>query len=113
VALLNWLRGKSPQLLLAVSTYPNEIYTWQLGGAGWGCVEFDAMTRGGTVRREHLWCSYPEVTALHDYRYYGGNKRSREVIRKRGRSLARKLSVTASRDPLAAKAVLSYGDAFR
>lgn len=89
-----------------ISTYPNEMYEQRL--KGWRRIEFEAMTRGGVKRTEWLFMNYAAPTELHDYRYYGRNKRQREVIRRAGRSMARKLKARHARDPLAAKAVMSY-----
>lgn len=94
-----------------VSTYPNKIYEACL--QGWRRIEFQAITRGGTKRTEWLFMNYDAPTELHDYRWYGKNKREREVIRRQGRSMAGKLRARAKRDPLAAKAVASYLEAFR
>ena len=91
---------------LLISTYPNKLYEQVL--RYWRRIEFEAMTRGGVKRTEWLFMNYAAPTELHDYRYYGRNKRQREVIRRAGRSMARKIKARHARDPLAAKAVMSY-----
>ena len=60
------------------------------------------------MRTEHLYMNYPAPTELHDYRYYGRDRRERELLRRQGKSFARKLTKRRQRDPLAANAVLSY-----
>lgn len=74
--------------LMAVSTYPNEMYASAL--KSWRMIQFQSMTRGG-LRTEWLFMNYDTPERLHDYRYLGNNKREREVIRKRCRSLRAKL----------------------
>lgn len=92
--------------LAMVSTYPNPMYADAL--MYWRRIEFEAITRGGTMRTEHLYMNYPAPTELHDYRYYGRDRRERELLRRQGKSFARKLTKRRQRDPLAANAVLSY-----
>lgn len=89
-----------------ISTYPNDLYARLLNG--WRRIEFEAITRGATMRTEWLFMNYAAPTELHDYRYYGRDKRHREKIRRAGRSMAGKLKARAARDPLAARAILSY-----
>lgn len=79
---------EAPNLMMAVSTYPNEIYDELL--RNWRFIEFQSQTRGGP-RTEWLFMNYDTPERLHDYRYLGKNKREREVIRKRCRSLRAKL----------------------
>lgn len=62
-----------------VSHYPHELYSSKL--QGWRCIEYQAMTRGGT-RQECLWCNFPEPDELHDWRFAGFNFRERYHMRR-------------------------------
>lgn len=67
--------------LLEVDT--NEFSPWNL-------VTFEAMTRGGHTKTEHLWFNFPPPTVLHDYQHLGVGFRERERIkRKKARWVAR------------------------
>jgi site-specific DNA-adenine methylase len=103
VHLLRLINGfqETPQLMMAVSTYPNEMYAKAL--KRWRRIEFQSQTRGGP-RTEWLFMNYDTPERLHDYRYLGNNKREREVIRKRCRSLRAKL---VRRPPLERYAALA------
>lgn len=64
---------------IAISTYPNEIYTSILQEQNWRVIEFQSRTRGRTAT-EQLWMNYPEPRDLHDYQYLGEDYRERERI---------------------------------
>jgi hypothetical protein len=67
--------------MVMVSGYESELYRDRL--ADWRVVRYRAMTSGGGMRTECLWCNFPEPTELHDYRYLGRGFRERERIRRR------------------------------
>lgn len=48
----------------------------------WRQVRIPTMTRGG-LRKECLWCNFPEPTLLHDPRFAGGDFRERERIKRK------------------------------
>lgn len=69
---------KSLPCMVAISSYWSSLYV--SGLQGWRSIHYQARTRGGTTMTEYLWMNYPELTALHDYRYLGENFREREKI---------------------------------
>jgi len=75
--------------LVAVSTYPCDLYAERL--AGWRVVELPGLVRGGRRRRELLYCNYPSPAELQDPRYVGGDYRRREVLARRFRRWRRRL----------------------
>lgn len=66
--------------MVVLSAYPNLWYSETL--KGWGCVEFQAMTRAGHTHAECLWHNYPAPTLLHDTRFLGATYREREKLRR-------------------------------
>jgi hypothetical protein len=79
--LLSALLLLSPQCMVMVSGYPHASYDDVL--KDWRRVEFQAMTRGGSLATEVVWMNFPAPRELHDYRFLGNNFREREVIRRR------------------------------
>lgn len=79
---------KMPNFLIAISSYPNDLYEHRL--YDWRCIEWQSQTRRGPAT-EVLWMNYPEPKALHDYTYLGDDFREREAIKKRVGSLRRKI----------------------
>lgn len=67
--------------LVMVSGYWSELYADHL--RNWRSISFQAVTRGGSLATEWLWCNFPEPTELHDYRYLGANFRDRERIKRK------------------------------
>lgn len=67
--------------MVAISGYDNALYREKL--ASWRTYEFQAVTRGGTMRTETVWMNYPEPEELHDYRYLGEDRRERERIKRK------------------------------
>lgn len=67
--------------LIAISTYPNDIYKQEL--AGWRAVPYTSTDSGGNIRDELLYCNYPEPEILHDPSYVGPNNDKRSDINKR------------------------------
>jgi DNA adenine methylase len=73
---------------IAISGYPSSLYDDVL--SGWRAVEFQAITRGGTMATERVWMNYPGPARLHDYRYLGDTFRDRErITRKKNRFLGK------------------------
>ena len=79
VDLLTWLRSFSCSI--AISTYPNEIYSGIL--SDWRLLEYSSIDRSGKVRTENLFMNYPEPKVLHDNQYLGKNANNRQDIRRR------------------------------
>jgi hypothetical protein len=52
----------------------------------WRRIEHQVMTRGG-LRREQIWTNYAEPLALHDYRFIGHDRRDRERIHRRQKTI--------------------------
>lgn len=61
-----------------VSGYHSSLYERLL--SSWRLVTFEAVTRGGAMRTEHLWCNYPEPVELHDYKWLGKDHRERQDL---------------------------------
>lgn len=61
-----------------VSGYKSKLYTKAL--KRWRLITFEAITRGGTTRTEHLWCNFSEPVELHDYRWVGQTYRQRQDL---------------------------------
>jgi len=84
--LIETLRGLKCMVML--SGYWSQLYADLLHD--WRSYSFHAMTRGGTVATEWVWCNFPEPVELHDYRFLGETFRERERIkRKKSRWTAR------------------------
>lgn len=73
---------------MMVSSYFTMTYAKALGD--WDYFEFQSQTRGGP-RTESVWKNYTNPTALHDYRYLGGDKQERFKLERRRRNLLAKL----------------------
>lgn len=80
---------KSLPCNVLVSGYWSELYSKEL--ADWRVVSYRAMTRGGTMATEYVWCNFPEPIELHDYRYLGRDFRERERIKRKKNRWAKKL----------------------
>lgn len=79
IELLNRLKGL--RCSIAISTYPNQIYSKSL--SGWRLLEFNSTDRSGKVRTENLFMNYPQPKILHDDRYLGVNANHRQDIKRR------------------------------
>lgn len=66
--------------MVMVSSYANKLYSSHL--RDWRHITFESMTRQGK-QTEHLWMSYPEPKALHDYSHLGSDYRERERIKRK------------------------------
>lgn len=67
--------------MVMISGYWSDLYASKL--TAWHPTSFEAMTRGGTLATEWVWCNFPKPVALHDYRYLGKNYRERERIKRK------------------------------
>jgi hypothetical protein len=76
--------------MVAISSYNSSLYSWYL--QDWRHIEWQVITRGGSLATEHLWLNYPDPIALHDYRYLGDNYRERERITRKIKRWQRKLA---------------------
>ena len=63
--------------------YPSPIYSTL--EPGWRTIDHRVPTRGG-LQDERIWLNYPATDQLHDFRYVGKCRRSRERIRRRQRN---------------------------
>lgn len=72
-----------------ISGYWSDLYAETL--AGWRTDSFPQITRGGYSIDEWLWMNYEVPTALHDYRYLGGDYREREKFARRRKRWTAKL----------------------
>jgi len=86
-ALLDILRRIPANVML--SGYCSKLYSKAL--KKWRLVTFEAITRGGTTRTEHLWCNFPEPAELHDYRWVGQTYRQRQDLNRMRRRWTAKL----------------------
>lgn len=85
---------------IAISTYPNNMYSHRL--EDWRVIEFESQTRRGKST-EVLFMNYPEPDELHDYRYLGEDYRERERITRKLNRWQAKFSELA---PLEQKAMI-------
>ena len=69
--------------MVAISTYPNDMYSEYLNLFEWRLLEFNAVNRAGQVTTEHLYMNYEQPTILHDDSYIGENANSRQDIKRR------------------------------
>lgn len=67
----------------------------------WRSIDHRVPTRGG-LQDERIWMNYPKPIELHDYRYIGKCRRSRERIRRRQRNWVAQLQAmpTMERDAM-------------
>lgn len=77
--LIAHLRSLSARVL--VCGHPWGIYPKAF--ADWKRHEFKAGLRNGRAGIECVWTNYEEPFTLHDYRYFGSNKRVRQDLRRR------------------------------
>lgn len=67
--------------MVMISGYESALYARLL--AGWRLTTFQAITRGGNLATECVWCNFPEPMELHDYQYLGNTYRERERIKRK------------------------------
>ncbi len=75
---------------VAISGYPSALYESKL--KGWRTFEYQAMTRGGTMRTEIVWMNYPKPSRLHDYKFLGKDRTDRQRIKRKIHRWKTKLS---------------------
>lgn len=71
-----------------VSGYPSDLYDTML--AGWRRMEFVGDSHVG-ARTEVLWLNYPAPAELHDHSFLGRDFREREAVRRRRRTILRRI----------------------
>lgn len=92
--LLAWML-RAPHRIL-VSGLPWGIYPETLEPAGWQRHEFRVGLRNGRAGTECVWTNYRDPYPLHDYRYWGRDKRVRQDVR---RQLRRQVELYARLEP--------------
>jgi len=78
---LRCIRTVGRKAMVIISGYMSPMYAGVL--QDWNLVQFQAVTRGGTLATESLWFNFPEPTVLHDYSYLGKDYRERERIKRK------------------------------
>lgn len=76
----------------------------------WRSIDHRVPTRGG-LQDERIWMNYPRPERLHDHRYVGKCRRSRERIRRRQRNWLSQLEAMGDRERAAMLEVLASTDA--
>lgn len=66
---------------IAISGYSSGLYENALWN--WNSFQYDAMTRGGTMRTETVWFNYEPPEVLHDYSHLGADCTDRQRIRRK------------------------------
>lgn len=95
--------------LVMISGYFSEMYANALHD--WRTVTFQAVTRGGSLATEYLWCNFPEPQELHDYSFLGENFRERERIKRKVKRWQAKLQQMPTLERYALRsAIASLGD---
>jgi len=72
---------KSLDCLVAISTYPNDMYSEAL--SNWRVVGYESVKRSGEVGKELLYMNYEKPEILHDDSYLGDNANNRQDIKRR------------------------------
>ena len=65
---------------IAISTYPNELYSTML--QGWNYIDFEAQTRHGKAT-ERLYMNYKAPKKIHDYSFLGKDFTDRQRIQRK------------------------------
>ena len=86
--LLIWCRAIQ-QADVMLCGYPNDLYTEYL--PTWRTIEFQAVTRAGTMKTEKVWMNYDRPLLLHDSRFVGADYREREKLKRRRETIYRKI----------------------
>ncbi len=68
--------------------YPSDLYASL--DRSWQSIDHRVPTRGG-LQDERIWMNYSKPVYLHDYRYVGDCRRSRERIRRRQQTWRKQL----------------------
>lgn len=82
---------------IMVCGYPCDLYRPL---SDWKSIDHRVPTRGG-LQDERLWLNYETSGVLHDYRYIGSGRRSRERIRRRQTNWLKQLSRMSELERLA------------
>lgn len=98
--LLQILKAVPANVIL--SGYRNDLYDTQL--AGWWCMDFQAMTRGG-VRTETVWCNF-EPGEIHYHTYAGKNSTDRQRIQRKAARWAKNFAALPQPEKQAVLAAL-------
>lgn len=77
-----------PDFMIMISCYPNDLYDMYLHE--WQYKDFYSTIRGG-VALERVYYNYEFTGELHDNRYFGGNFREREQVKRIKNSLLKKM----------------------
>lgn len=72
----------------------------------WESIDHRVPTRGG-LQDERIWMNYERPVHLHDYRYIGDGRRSRERIRRRQKNWHEQLMAMSEQERLAMLEVLN------
>lgn len=78
-----------------ISGGPSQTYLEKL--TDWRRIEFTAGSRSGR-RIEYLWMNFPEIIPRHDLRYLGNDFREREKIKRRMKTLTRRVDEMSSEE---------------
>lgn len=81
---------------IMVCGYPSKLYA-ELHLGRWRSIDHRVPTRGG-LQSERIWLNYADPAYLHDYRYLGCCRRSRERIRRRQVSWREQLAAMPLRE---------------
>ena len=108
--LLTTLKRLACRVIL--SGYASALYAEQL--AGWEVRQMEVQTQQGSTT-ELLWTNYNPGAVLHDYAHIGADFREREALRRRLRTIVRRLALAGEQERRAALALLSqcYPTEFR
>lgn len=79
VRLLRYL--KALDCFVAISTYPNSIYSGEL--KCWRSISYESVKRSGAIGKELLYMNYDPPSILHDDQYIGDNANNRQDIKRR------------------------------
>ena len=90
--------------MVQISAYADRLYSSHL--REWRHMTFQSTTRRG-LATEHLWMSYPEPRALHDYSHLGRDYRERERIKRKVTRWTSRLAALPQMERLALYSALS------
>ena len=100
--LLTTLKGLGCRVIL--SGYASALYDEHL--TGWEVRQMEVQTHRGPTT-EFLWTNYRPGPVLHDYAHLGADFREREALRRRLKTMVRKLSSIGELERRAALVLLS------
>lgn len=91
---------------MMICGYACELYSPLDTDGNWLSVDHRVPTRGG-LQDERIWMNYDKPVKLHDYRYIGDGRRSRERIRRRQKNWREQLLAMSEQERLAMLEVLN------